>query len=85
MNWFKKLMLKYAVDYWSRSQGGKTMIGKIVAFLAGKKSYLVALGIIVAAVIEFVADQDMGKLINKVLEALALIFVRGAIAKTPVK
>jgi type IV secretory pathway VirB2 component (pilin) len=82
MNWFKKVFIKYAIDYYARSQGGKTMIAKIVAFLDGKKAYLVALGMIIAAVIQYLADQDMGKLVNKVMEALALIFVRGAIAKT---
>jgi hypothetical protein len=82
MNWFKKLFIKYAIDYYARSQGGKRMIGKIVTFLSGKKSYLVALGMIIAAVVEYLADQDLGKLINKIMEAIAVCTIRAGIAKT---
>lgn len=57
------------------------MFTKIREFLDGKKAYLTALGIIIAALIEYASNGDVSALINKILEAIALITVRAAVAK----
>ena len=70
-NWVINLAIKFL-------GGGETM-EKIKLLLAGKKTYLTALGMVVAALIQFSADGDVGTLVNKVIEAVALCSVRSAI------
>jgi len=51
-------------------------------FLKGKKSYLAAAGIFIAALAAFADGSiDFGALVNRALEALAVVGVRAAIAK----
>ena len=57
------------------------MLDKIREALSGKKTYLVAVSMIIAAVIEYAADGDLGKLINSVLIALGGISLRAGVAK----
>ena len=57
------------------------MFGKIREFLKGKKTYLIAIGLIVEAVVEYTNDNDLIKLIERVLKAIALMTVRAAITK----
>jgi len=86
MKWIKKILIKivltYIFDYW---KGGKPMFEKIRLFLSGKKLYLVAIGMIIGALIQWAGDNDNAALIQKILEALALITGRAAIAKVAKK
>jgi rubrerythrin len=59
----------------------KEMFDKIREFLKGKKTYLVAVGLIIEAVVEYTNDNDLAKLVDKILKALALMTVRAAISK----
>lgn len=51
-------------------------------FLSGKKMYLVGFGLILNAVIQYLGDNDLGKLIKGILEGLGVVTAKAAIAKT---
>ena len=74
---FKKLIQKLIVKLAIRKAG--KMLNKLRELLIGKKTYLAAVGIIVAAVVQWLADNNTQNLINKVLEAVALVTVRAGI------
>jgi hypothetical protein len=82
MNWFKKLMLKYAIDYMAKTQGGKNMIGKIMAFLDGKKQYIGAAVLVLQAVLQYLVDQDLNVLVTKLIAAWLVAANRAAVAKS---
>ena len=82
MSWFKKLMLKYAIDYMVKTQGGKTMIGKIIAFLDGKKQYIGAMVLVLQAVLQYIVDQDLNSLVTKLIAAWLVAANRAAVAKS---
>jgi hypothetical protein len=56
-------------------------IEKIRVFLSGKKTYLTAAGLIIAAVIVFADGGSISVLVKAILEALALIGIRLGISK----
>ena len=76
LNWIRRLALKYILN----RKAVKKMIGKLKDFLVGKKSYLAALGLLITSLIEFSNDGDMGKLIQRIFECLAIAGIRAAIA-----
>lgn len=59
----------------------KTMLKKLKDFLAGKKSYLASLGLLISGLIEYSQTGDLSALINRILEALAVAGLRAGIAK----
>jgi hypothetical protein len=75
----------FIINIFLKSYLGEEAMNKIKEALSGKKTYLVAAGMIIAALVEYTGDGDLGKLINKIIEAIALITVRAGIAKAEVK
>lgn len=75
---------KWIITILLKKLGVMSMFNKFKAALSGKKTYLVALGMVVTALVEFAADGDAGKLINRLLEAFAFATARAAIAKAEV-
>lgn len=59
----------------------KGMLDKIRGMLSGKKTYLVMVGLVIEALIEYAADGDLGKLINRILVALGGVSLRAGVAK----
>ena len=59
-NFIVKWFLKYAVDYWSKTQKGGLMLEKIKAALTGKKSYLVIVLMIATAGIDAILKNNFG-------------------------
>jgi hypothetical protein len=57
-------------------------MNKIQELLRGKKMYLVALSEAVKAIIEFTADNDIGKLLNGLLIAAGIASAKAAIVKS---
>ena len=78
MKFYHKWILKLILS----SKGAKKMFEKIRLFIAGKKAYLTAAGMVVAALIEYANTNDVSALINRILEAVALVTVRAAVSKT---
>ena len=64
----------------ARKAGKSKMVENIREKLAGKKTYIVALGMLVAAVVQWIADNDLTKLIDNAMKAIAFMTVRAAIA-----
>lgn len=81
MNWIEKIILKIAINHIINKEGVKEMISKIRDFLSGKKTYLVMVGLIIEAVVEYTNDGDLGKFINKILIAIGGITLRAGISK----
>lgn len=77
MNWWQRIILRFTLN----TKGVSKMFGAIRDALSGKKTYIVCLGLIVQAVIEFIADENAGKLINKILLALGGMSLRAGISK----
>jgi hypothetical protein len=75
----------FIINIFLKSYLGEESMNKIKEVLSGKKTYLVAVGMIIAALVEYTGDGDLGKLINKIIEAIAVITVRAGIAKAEVK
>lgn len=75
MNWFERIVLKIIL----RSKGVKKVIKKLKEFLTGKKSYLAAIGLLITSLIEFSNDGDLSKLIQRILECLAIAGIRASI------
>ena len=48
----------------------KEMIQKILKVLEGKKTYLFLVGIVIQALLDYMADQDLAKLITTIVLAL---------------
>lgn len=77
----KAFAMKIFLSRIIKQKGVKQMFEKIRLSLENKKSYLTAAGIIIAAIIEYIGNGDIAALINRILEAIAIITVRAAIAK----
>lgn len=75
MNIIQKLIIKLIEGRY------KKMFTAIREFLAGKKTYLLAAGMIISALIEYTADGDLSKLISKILEALTISGLRAGVSK----
>ena len=60
--------------------GGK--VKQIRLWLQGKKAYLAAAGLIIAAIIQWTQDGDLGKLIEAIFAAIGISGLRAAISKT---
>jgi hypothetical protein len=78
MKFYHKWILKLILS----TKGAKKMLEKVRLLLAGKKAYLTAAGMIIAALVEYAANNDTSALINRILEAIALVTVRAAVTKT---
>ena len=78
LNFWQRLVLKRI----TKLKGVKETMEKIRLLLANKKSYLTAVGIVITAIIEYIANGDISALINRILEAIALCTIRAAVAKT---
>ena len=57
------------------------MLDKLRLLLAGKKSYIAAVGLICTALAEYINDSDLGKLVQRIFEALAVAGIRAGISK----
>jgi hypothetical protein len=79
-DWLLKLLIKYVVSYIPK--GVTDMITKIRTFLDGKKMYLAALGLVIQAVIEYLGDNDLSKLITKLIAAFGVAATKAAIVKS---
>lgn len=77
----KNKILMFLIKIIIKSIGGEEMFNKLREFLSGKKTYLVCIGLIIEAVVEYSSDGDIGKLINKILVALGGISIRAGISK----
>ena len=75
MNKIKIWLIKMAVKIFA---GGK-MIEKFRLLLGGYKTYIAAIGLLIAAITEFINDGDVGKLITRIFEALAVAGIRAAL------
>lgn len=75
MGWFQRVGLKLLLKF----KGVKNMVSKLQSLLVGRKSYLAALGLLITSLIEFSADGDMSKLIQRIFECIAIAGVRAAI------
>ncbi len=84
MKWVKKIILKIIIKQILKKIGGEKM-NKIREFLSGKKTYLVCIGLIIEAVIEYIADGDLGQLINKIIIAIGGMSMRAGIKKGEIK
>lgn len=84
MNWIKKkliyLLLKYILDYW---KGGNKMFTKFKEFLAGKKTYLVAISTIIGVLISWINGQiELAEMLRLIVEAILVITIRAGISKS---
>lgn len=61
--------------------GGNKIMDKIKAYLSGKKTYIVSVGMVITALVKYLGDNDLGALVNSIAEAFAFSTVRAAIAK----
>ncbi len=57
------------------------MFENIRKFLEGKKTYLVSIGLIIAALVKYSVDGNLAELITAIFSALGLSTLRSGIAK----
>ena len=69
VEYMNKVIIKILIKLLPKE--AKEMIQKMWDFLDGKKTYLIFAGIIIQALTEYVADQDLGKLITTLVLAIS--------------
>ena len=85
MKWYQKLLVKYVIGYIEKLKGVNEMIAKFVALLDGKKMYLAALAWAIKGILEYIADKDISKLINNLVEAWLIAAGKSAISKITIQ
>jgi len=77
MNFIEKYIIKLIIN----KIGGSKMFNSIRTLLQGKKTYLICLGLVVEALIQYSADGDLGSCITKILAAFGGITLKAGIAR----
>ena len=75
--WLLKMLIKYLLSYTPKE--AKDMIGKIAAWLSGKKAYIGAIALTLQAIVEYLGDSNLNTLITKLIAAWTIVSVRSAI------
>jgi hypothetical protein len=75
MNWLEKLITKIVIN----KIGGSKMFTQIRALLQNKKTYLLMLGLIIEALVQYSIDGNLGECITKIIAALGGITVKAGI------
>jgi len=78
MNVIEKLVIKLIERRYDK------MFTAIRGILQGKKTYLVMVGVIVEAVIQYSVDGDLGTLITKIMAALGGITLKAGQARNEI-
>lgn len=61
------------------------MIKKIMEFLSGKKTYLLAIGAIIGALVQFSQDGNFIEMVKAIWVALVTITIRNGVSKAEIK